>query len=142
MDSDEALSDEALSMVSDRSDKSLIMQNAKEGSSDSSTEDLLLSDLEHGESQSPPSWAPGRNTGHWLGWAAPTGQQAQVLIANVIICLKHVLVAVLRRLRDSLPDFCSSNGNIGLATQIGARLLGLSGGAVQAKRIRIMGGSD
>jgi hypothetical protein len=74
MDSDEALSDEALSMVSDRSDKSLIMQNAKEGSSDSCTEDLLLSDLENGERQSPPSWARAGILA--IGWAG------QRLLAN------------------------------------------------------------
>jgi len=140
MDSDEELSDEALSMESDEvlSDEALISENAEEGIPDSCAEEpLLLSDLEDGQSRSPPSWAPGRNTGHWLGWAAPIGQQAQVLIANVIMCLKQVPAAVLRRLRDSLPDFHYGKNKIGLATQIGARLLGLSVGTASSMVVRL-----
>ena len=45
-------------------------------------------------------WVPGTNTGLWLGRRAPIGEQAQVLITNVVQCLRGLPGKALREMRS------------------------------------------
>ena len=75
------------------------------------------------------SWVPGQNTGEWLGALTSIAQQSQVLIANVVESCKQLPLESLRILRGNLLNTHSRES---LATQIGARLLGLPARTVRS----------
>ena len=79
---------------------------------------------------------PGINTGLWLGRKAPIGEQAQVLITNVVQCLRGLPGKALREMKI----FCSvqaGKARSSFVTQIGSRLLGLSVGTVETVWARV-----